>query len=370
MKFLAFSLFVLGFVSAGAHSPIDADRKIYFPDIPGYFVLKCDLHMHTVFSDGDVWPSVRVEEAQRDGLDAIAITDHLEELDHGEDIPAPDRNRSFDIAKKTAEGSDLIVINGTEITRDLPPGHANAVFISDSNQINVEDPIDAYRAANVQGGFVFWNHPMWIGQDEDGVAELADVHRELIADGLMQGIEVVNEDTYSEEALQIALDNDLTIIGVSDIHGLIDWQYKVPEGGHRPLTLVLASNRSEAGIRQALVARRSAALIDDTLIGRPAHVMPIVEASLVSVGAEYLRQSSVALVTLRNDSSIHFTLENTGDYDFHSHADVVRLPGRTETKIQVKTLERKAEFDLKFKALNVITAPDQHPEFTISVSVE
>jgi len=33
----------------------------------------------------------------------------------------------------------------------------------------------------------------------------------------------------------------LTIIGTSDIHGLIDWQYNVPQGGHRPITLVFAT---------------------------------------------------------------------------------------------------------------------------------
>ena len=54
------------------------DRVIPFPDVPGYETLICDLHMHTVFSDGNVWPIVRVDEAMRDGLDVIAITEHLE----------------------------------------------------------------------------------------------------------------------------------------------------------------------------------------------------------------------------------------------------------------------------------------------------
>ena len=45
--------------------------------------------------------------------------------------------------------------------------------------------------------------------------------RTLIQEGLLDGIEVVNEHT-SAEALQIALDHDLTVLGTSDIHGLID----------------------------------------------------------------------------------------------------------------------------------------------------
>ena len=55
-----------------------------------------------------------------------------------------------------------------------------------------------------------------------GIATLTDMHRQLIADGLLHGIEVINSSTYSAESLQIALDNDLTIIATSDIHGLID----------------------------------------------------------------------------------------------------------------------------------------------------
>ncbi|NND33908.1 MAG: PHP domain-containing protein, partial [Saprospiraceae bacterium] len=98
--------------------------------------LKCDFHIHTVFSDGSVWPNIRVDEALKDGLDAISLTEHLEYQPHGEDIPHPDRNRSFEIAKEQAKAHDLLVIHGVEITRKLPPGHANAIFITDANALN------------------------------------------------------------------------------------------------------------------------------------------------------------------------------------------------------------------------------------------
>ena len=52
-------------------------RKIEFSDLPGYKTLICDLHMHSVFSDGSVWPDIRVQEAIRDGLDIIATTEHI-----------------------------------------------------------------------------------------------------------------------------------------------------------------------------------------------------------------------------------------------------------------------------------------------------
>jgi len=36
-------------------------HEIRFPDLPDYRTLKCDFHIHTVFSDGLVWPTVRID---------------------------------------------------------------------------------------------------------------------------------------------------------------------------------------------------------------------------------------------------------------------------------------------------------------------
>ena len=116
-------------------------RAIEFPDTADYQTLTVDLHTHSVFSDGHVWPKTRVEEALRDQLDALAITEHLEYQPHLSDIPHLDRNRAYDIAADAAKNTDLIVIRGSEITRDAPAGHINAVFIDDANKLlKVENP--------------------------------------------------------------------------------------------------------------------------------------------------------------------------------------------------------------------------------------
>lgn len=52
--------------------------QIFLPQIDGKTFYKADLHLHTIFSDGDVTPDMRVVEAWYDGLDIIAITDHME----------------------------------------------------------------------------------------------------------------------------------------------------------------------------------------------------------------------------------------------------------------------------------------------------
>ena len=54
-------------------SNADSSRAIEFPDTEKYMTLTVDLHTHSVFSDGHVWPKIRVAEALRDGLDALAI---------------------------------------------------------------------------------------------------------------------------------------------------------------------------------------------------------------------------------------------------------------------------------------------------------
>ena len=57
-------------------------KEIIIPQVNGYNVYKADLHSHTIYSDGQVIPAFRVQEAWQDGLDIIAITDHLETRKH------------------------------------------------------------------------------------------------------------------------------------------------------------------------------------------------------------------------------------------------------------------------------------------------
>ena len=99
----------------------------FFNAPEGYLLLGSDLHTHTVFSAGMVWPSVRAQEALRESIEIIAITDHLEYQPHKEDIPNPDLNRSYFIARQSVNEKDLIILRGSEITRSMPPGHFNAI---------------------------------------------------------------------------------------------------------------------------------------------------------------------------------------------------------------------------------------------------
>ena len=365
--FLFFILSVAAFSQDHSHG---LGRKLKFPDIPGYKTLKCDFHQHTVFSDGSVWPDIRVMEALMDGLDAISLTEHLEYQPHKDDIPHPDRNRSYDIAIKEAGTHDLIIVKGSEITRKMPPGHNNAIFLSDPNKLLVDDSIQVFREAKKQGAFIFWNHPNWTPQRKDGMATLTDVHRLLIREKLLDGIEVVNDQTFSIEALQIALDNNLTIMGNSDIHKLVDWDYKVPEGGHRPITLVFAKERTAESIKDALMNRRTVAVYKNLLIGRNEFLVPLIENSLKVTTAKYIGKYNVLGVEIENLSSTEIILQNQTGYTLHNNNDMITLKAGEKTMVEIKTIERKQNFSLKFSVLSAVNAPNKHPDITLTVKVE
>ncbi len=368
--FLIAGLLAFSQIIAQTAHPDKQERAIEFPDIPGYMTLKCDFHQHSVFSDGNVWPGIRVQEALKDGLDAISITDHLEYQPHKKDIPHPDRNRSYQIALKEAKNHDIILINGAEITRKMPPGHVNAIFLKDANKLLQKDPLKVFREAKKQGAFMFWNHPNWVSQKKDGVAELTEMHHELIKEGLINGIEIVNGSTYSDEAFQIAIDNNLTIMGSSDIHGLIDWQYNVSEGGHRPVTLIFAREKSEEAIKEGLENRRTAVWFDNTLLGNSEYLVPLIQQSLSIKKTEAKGKSLVQSVYIENQSDADYILENQSDYSLHSHAKIITIKAHNTTHIQVKTLKKLSTFDLRFKVLNAFVAPNKHPEIILKIKGE
>ena len=356
------------------------ERSIVFPNTEEYLTLVTDLHTHSVFSDGHVWPKIRVGEALRDGLDGLAITEHLEYQPHRADILPPDRNRAIQQASEAAKDSNLLVIPGSEITRDMPAGHINAIFITDANKlINVPTPPKddadvagfyaaakerpaqkAVEAAARQGAFLFWNHPYWARQTPDGIARITGFHESNAKNELLHGIEIANGNTYSEEAFAIALEHDLALIGVSDVHDLIDWDYKPEQGGHRPVTLVLANERSMGGLKEALFDQRTIVWFKNLLIGRPQHLTKLLRACISVSDLEYMAGTSVAKITITNSSDAHFKMSNQSELTFMETGDLIELPPHSETTISVKLVQKADHITLPFQVLNTLVAPKQH----------
>ena len=364
-------------------------RAIEFPDTADYQTLVVDLHTHSVFSDGHVWPRIRVGEALRDGLDAFAVTEHLEYQPHLADIPHPDRNRSFEETMVARGDEDLLIIPGSEITRAAPAGHINAVFLEDANKLlQVDAPPEvasdprefraaavqwpaqnAVQAANDQGAFLFWNHSWSTGTFPSGIPVIPEFHADNATNGLLHGIEIANGNTYSEEAFQIALDHDLVLIGVSDVHNLIDWDYEPHSGGHRPVTLVLADVRTTEAIREALFAQRTVVWFKNLLLGRHPELAAVLDACLELERATYLENTDVLEVAIKNTSDAEFQLRNRSDFTFAFESDFVRIPPHHTAEFRVKTRTRLPRVELEFEVLNALVAPRQTTSLTLAADV-
>ena len=374
----------------------DMDRIINFPNTEKYKVIVADLHTHSVFSDGAVWPNVRVEEALRDGIDLLAITEHLEYQPHIDDIPHPDRNRSFDIAEDIAKNKDLTVINGAEITRMFPPGHINAIFIEDANKLiyldetkiseakeilkevpeesltNYEDlswledaalaslwPVkSALIEARNQNAFTFWNHPAWSSEEFIGQPMLREIHKEFFRDNLLHGIEVANGDGYSEEAFRIALEYGLTVIGTSDVHGLIDWDYPSSIGAHRPVTLILSESNSSDAIKSSLFSGKTVVWFKNNLIGLENNILELTNSYLKAKKVEILENSDIARVEIENVSDVRFIIQVLDQSSVVNESNLIEIAPNEKTVLQIDNGIDKGSLDVKI--LNAFIAPNKN----------
>ena len=341
----------------------DVRREIRFPDIGGYKTLKCDFHMHTVFSDGAVWPTVRVDEAWREGLDVIAITDHIEYQPHGGeeegdeiDIPT-NHNRPYEIAAERAKEVNILLIKAAEITRDTPPGHFNALFLKDIEPLEIEDFNDVVKEANDQGGFVFWNHPDWIAEAKVWFG----IHTKLYEKKHLHGIEVVNGREYYPGAHRWALQKNLTMLGNSDIHDPVgEWAYS--DLKHRPITLVFAKEKNAEALKEALQKGRTAVWFGDKLIGREKYLDAIFKAS-VQVAKPHYREPEMVWLEIENKSDVKIEMERKAG----AGPARLLLAANGTTILELEAEEGSRQVKLSYVVKNFLTAPDKGLEVVLTI---
>lgn len=329
-----------------------------FPDLPGYVTLKCDFHMHTVFSDGQVWPTVRVAEIWRQGFDAMAITDHLEYQPHKKDVPTQ-HNKPYELAKGAAEGHNLLLIRGAEITRDTPPGHFNALFLNDITPLDTKDFLDAMRQANQQGAFVFWNHQGWQGPEK---GRWIDVHTTLYQNKLFQGMEVCNGDQYYPQAHRWCLEKNFTMIGNSDIHEP-DLRTKSTSDDHRTMTLAFAKARTAEALKEALLAGRTVVWFKDQLIGRKEYLEPLFHRCIEVLPPRVWPQKT-GWVQIRNLCEADILLERPGSW----RPEKIVLPARSTTMVKATFSPKLNRVEVKCTATNFLVAPETPLSVTLVIA--
>ena len=343
MKRLIFNTLAFVFVFSNGFG----QRNIVnLPDIPGYVTLKCDFHMHTVFSDGNVWPATRIDEALRDGLDAIAITDHIEYSPKKDFIPV-DYNAAWKIGEGYAKEKNLILVHGTEITREMPPGHFNALFITDASLIAKDSVWDAIEAAINQGAFLQWNHPGWKAQQPDGIPRMYDFHKRLIKKGWLHGIEFFNDTEYYPLVFNMCKQYNLALMGNSDTHGIISEEYTEPTNINRPMTLVFAKERSHDSLKEAMFAGRTMVWFRYILVGKEEFAKPFFYQS-ISVAKPYFSDKENIYFEVTNKSDIPFYLTN----GIKNAPEELTLSANSVTRIVVS---KKTMAPLVYDVRNILT---------------
>ncbi len=387
-KFLLTLVAVVGVFTVSAQL---TPNKIVVPDIKGYKTLTGDFHIHTVFSDAQVWPATRVHEAIWEGLDVIAITEHIDTrhqkmVNNGTFVKEKcDRDYSYKLAKKAA-GKNLLVIHGGEITRGMPPGHFNCLFVKDNDAIceaaEVTDH-DHYLAmqgglkeARDQGAFLMWNHPNWCKQAPNET-KMWKEHKEILKAGFMDAIEIYNMACgYTPEGHKWALDNNLAMLGNSDCHMPFFMEVDYLHGAHRPVTLVFATEKSLTGVREALDARRTAVFAEGTVWGREQEVRPLLEACLVVKSSKFMEKEIV--IEFENVSSIPVTLSKGSGSEDTWYARHVVIPPFTTFTYKVRPLlvdhqtvafeKNIKKYDVNFVAENFYIGPNKPLEFKVRVA--
>lgn len=351
--------------------------EIILPQVNGYNVYKADLHLHTVYSDGDVTPEYRVREAWYDGLDVVASTEHVEYRRHeGKMIsflkgyvpegtkainysitgkPADERgiqsdlNHSVRLYEQTAVGYGITVIPGVEITRDPTViGHYNALFTKDNNTIYDADPAQSMRNARAQGAIIMQNHPGWRRTD----LSMLEFETKVYNEGLIDGIEIMNGSEFYPKAIERALEGDFFMSSNTDAHNSTYESYGLNES-FRNMTFILAKDKSLESLKEALLENRTLAYSYGSIAGREALLKDFFKAS-AQVKVLSTDSKGKRIVALTNTTSLPYLLDFGGNPVILNPFCTIR---RTVGKGDV----------LKFTVKNMWCGEKAHPEITLDI---
>lgn len=326
--------------------------NVVVPGVRGYNAYKAELHIHTIYSDGHVSPEYRVQEAWNDGLDILAITEHIEyrELEKNmiefmggyvkKDAEAvnwnivgepadkkgiqTDLNMSVRLAQKVADRYGITIIPGAEISREpSTTGHFNVLFTKDNNKIYDPDPIQSMMNAKAQGALVVHNHPGWRRPSMD----MIDFEKKIYPMGMLDGIEVMNQLDFYPRAVDRADEYGLFVTSNTDLH-YSSYEFYRLNGALRNMTIIFADDKSEESLKEALKARRSLAYSFGVLAGEESLLRDFFLAS-VSCEVMSVAPDGTKTIRLKNNSSLPYVVNYNGD--------PYQLRGMSELRATVKT---------------------------------
>lgn len=357
-------------------------QSLNLPNIPGYVLLKGDFHVHTVYSDGPMWPTATVEEAYQHGLDVLVLTDHLEKqrwFQRDLKLKDVDLNQPYEYALETALQRGIIFGKGLEVTKDTKSaGHYCVLFAQDLNAFKKTfDPanpkdgataITALEEAKRQGALTTWNHP-W-NESKTGT-EWTRYQDDMMSKGVLDGITICSNKYYELKLLDWCLDKKMTIYSVTDEHDV----WTLEAGQFRPQTIIFAKERSMEGVKDALQHQMSIAYHEGYLYGGEKLIRPFVENSievkLINEGTQR------AFLEIRNKTNIAWDLRLVDKKGLalslpgFNHRKSLRLDAYTTLAIPVNKNEKNKGklYKPQFSVDNVYIRSDKNLIWSPSVQL-
>ena len=363
--------------------------EIILPQVKGFNIYKGDFHIHTIYSDGEVTPRERVREAWYDGLDVIAITDHLEIRTYekfmlkalqpyskdgepfvyahagagnktNKDAPMLcNLNAGYEEACLYAknEAIPVLVLRGTEIWRKPSEiGEFNAIFLKDINAICDKDLFECFRRVKEQGGFIIHNHPGWRRKTMDK----SEVQTLAYGEGWVDAIEVVNDAALYPQMIDRCVDEKLTVTASTDLHRTSAQYY--PRGGDRfrTMTFILAKECTEKDIREALEKRRTIGYSSNNLVGEQMWLDEFLNAAVECKVVAVDEKKGFRTFQLTNTCSVPFLLRRG--------QTVYKLDPFQSLRMNFgKNKENGKLLKPEFVVDNMWTVGDKHPKLTIDI---
>jgi predicted metal-dependent phosphoesterase TrpH len=345
--------------------------EIILPQVKGYTCYKGDFHVHTTYSDGKVSPAGRVIEAWLDGLDIVAITDHYEHhlgvknviksismtdstvINYRAAKVSHNKIHEEAVAQLEKSGFPMLLVKGGEITRGAENvGHFNMLFLQDIDAAFDADPAEAFRKAKAQGGIVIHNHPAWRRK----TCDKTEFHQQVYAEGLVDGVEVVNGYAFYPPIASRCIDEKLAMFANTDEHYLTEQRYGAVDR-FRTMTLVLASDFTEEAVKEAILDRRTIAFSGGSLIGEEMWLGEFLNAA---VDCRLVKTTEEArMFRLTNNCSITMTLIKGRPYILEPFKSILINVGRDK--------ESGEYLPPIFEVENMWHVDYQHPKIELTV---
>ncbi len=338
-------------------------KEVILPTVKGYTPYKADLHIHSTYTDGTLNIKGRVEEAWCDGLDVIAMTDHLSirpvKGKVGEVTPDSVKMkrglkplRAMQSTVKSAKDFGLLVIPGVELTGDgETQGHYNALFINDIGSVYDYDALQTIRNARQQGALIMHNHPGW----RHKTLEMNDVEKAAYAEHLIDGIELMNGSAFYPGAFKTAKEHQLFLASNTDIHATTAQAYR--ENGHlRNMTLIFAQECTLEAMREALEARRTLTYAFGAVCGEEELLKEFFAASVTAKQISVDKKRKSRRVKVTNNTSIPYTIS------------VGKGHIRTIRPLTSTILTASKNKPISCTVMNMWSGADEHPQVKIEIA--